>query len=105
MSWVLDADIEACFDRIQHDKLLAVLKRRIADRRVLRLIEQTLKAGVMDGGKWQASTEGVPQGAVISPLLANIFLHDAIDRWVHKWRGNWARGLVTVVCYADAMPS
>jgi RNA-directed DNA polymerase len=101
VSWVLDADIEACFDRIQHDKLLAVLKRRIADRRVLRLIEQTLKAGVMDDGKWQASTEGVPQGAVISPLLANIFLHDAIDRWVHKWRGNWARGLVSVVRYAD----
>jgi RNA-directed DNA polymerase len=101
VSWVLDADIEACFDRIQHDKLLAVLKRRIADRRVLRLIEQTLKAGVMDDGKWQASTEGVPQGAVISPLLANIFLHDAIDRWVHKWRERWARGMVSVVRYAD----
>ena len=101
VSWVLDADIEACFDRIQHDKLLAVLKRRIADRRVLRLIEQTLKSGVMDGGKWQANTEGVPQGAVISPLLANIFLHDAIDRWVHKWRQRWARGLVSVVRYAD----
>ena len=112
VGWVLDADIEACLvcpskqafklvDRIGHDKLLAVLKRRIADRRVLRLIEQTLKAGVMDGGKWQANTEGVPQGAVISPLLANIFLHDAIDRWVHPWRGRWARGLVSVVRYAD----
>ena len=101
VSWVLDADIEACFNRIQHDKLLAVLKRRIADRRVLRLIEQTLKAGVMDDGKWQASTAGVPQGAVISPLLANIFLHDAIDRWVNKWRTNWARGMVSVVRYAD----
>ena len=99
--WVLDADIEACFDRIEHSKLLAVLGRRITDRRVLRLIEQTLKAGVMDGGKWQANTEGVPQGAVISPLLANIFLHDAIDRWVHPWRGRWARGLVSVVRYAD----
>ena len=65
VGWVLDADIEACFDRIGHDKLLAVLKRRIADRRVLRLLEQTLKAGVMDAGKWQANTEGVPQGAVI----------------------------------------
>lgn len=101
VSWVLDADIEACFDRIEHDKLLAVLKRRIADPRVLRLIEQTLKAGVMDDGAWQASEVGVPQGAVISPLLANIFLHDAIDRWVHQWRAHRARGLVSVVRYAD----
>jgi Reverse transcriptase (RNA-dependent DNA polymerase) len=68
---------------------------------VLRLIEQTLKAGVMDDEKWQANTEGVPQGAVISPLLANIFLHDAIDRWVNRWRGRWARGMVSVVRYAD----
>lgn len=101
VSWVLDADIEACFDRIEHDKLLAVLSRRLSDRRVLHLIEQTLKAGVVDEGRWQASTMGVPQGAVISPLLANVFLHDAIDRWVHGWRGRWARGMVSIVRYAD----
>ena len=101
VSWVLDADIEACFDRIEHSKLLAVLGRRIADRRVLRLIEQMLDAGVVDEGTWQASKVGVPQGAVISPLLANVFLHDAIDRWVHGWRGRWARGMVSIVRYAD----
>ena len=67
--------------------LLAVLGRRIADRRVLRLIEQMLRAGVVDDGKWQPSMVGVPQGAVISPLLANVFLHDACHRWVNGWRG------------------
>jgi RNA-directed DNA polymerase len=101
VSWVLDADIEACFDRIEHRKLLAVLGRRIADRRVLRLIEQTLAAGVVDEGAWQPNPVGVPQGAVISPLLANVFLHDAIDRWVHRWRERWARGMVSIVRYAD----
>jgi group II intron reverse transcriptase/maturase len=101
VGWVLDADIEACFDRIEHHKLLAVLGRRIADRRVLRLIEQMLVAGVVDDGTWQPSTVGVPQGAVISPLLANVFLHDAIDRWVHGWRERCARGMVSIVRYAD----
>lgn len=101
VGWVLDADIEACFDRIEHGKLLAVLGRRIADRRVLRLIEQTLAAGVLEEGKWQRTEAGVPQGAVISPLLANVFLHDAIDRWVHGWRERCARGTVSIVRYAD----
>ncbi|MBD8528345.1 group II intron reverse transcriptase/maturase, partial [Pseudomarimonas arenosa] len=101
VGWVLDADIEACFDRIEHLKLLAVLGRRIADQRVLRIIEHTLKAGVMDGGVWQSSERGVPQGAVISPLLANVFLHDAIDRWAHGWREQQAQGMVSVVRYAD----
>lgn len=101
VNWVLDADIEACFDRIEHSKLLAVLGRRLSDRRILRLIEQTLKAGVVDAGQWQASNVGVPQGAVISPLLANVFLHDAIDWWVHGWRERWARGMVSIVRYAD----
>jgi group II intron reverse transcriptase/maturase len=101
VSWLLDADIEACFDRIEHSKLMAVLRERIADRRVLRLIEGTLKAGVLDDGTWHASTIGVPQGAVISPLLANVFLHAAIDRWVHGWRQVRARGQVCVVRYAD----
>jgi RNA-directed DNA polymerase len=101
VGYVLDADIEACFDRIPHRELLAVLGRRIADRRLLRLIERILTAGVMDDGRWQPSTVGVPQGAVCSPLLANVYLHDAIDRWVHRWRQRWARGAVSVVRYAD----
>jgi len=81
--------------------LLAVLGRRLSDRRVLHLIEQMLKAGVVDDGTWQASNVGVPQGAVISPLLANVFLHDACHRWVHGWRERWARGKVSIVRYAD----
>lgn len=101
VGFVLDADIQACFDQIEHAKLLAVLGMRIADRRVLRLIEQMLKAGVEDAGTWQASEVGVPQGAVISPLLANVYLHLAIDRWVHRWRERQARGMVSVVRYAD----
>ena len=78
-----------------------MLGRRLTDHRVLRLIEQTLQAGVVDEGQWQANKVGVPQGAVLSPLLANVFLHDAIDRWVHGWRGRWARGMVSIVRYAD----
>jgi group II intron reverse transcriptase/maturase len=102
VSFVLDADIQACFDRIEHAKLLAVLGMRIADRRVLRLIEQMLTAGVEDAGTWQASTVGVPQGAVISPLLAtNVYLHLAIDQWAHRWRERQARGMVSIVRYAD----
>lgn len=101
VSWILDADIEACFDRIEHEKLLKVLTQRIADQRVLGLIEQTLKAGVVDEGRWQPNAAGVPQGAVISPLLANVYLHWAIDRWVHRWRERRARGMVSIVRYAD----
>ena len=101
VGYVLDADIEACFDCIPHRELLAVLGRRIADRRLLRLIERMLTAGVVDAGTWQPSTVGVPQGAVCSPLLANVYLHDAIDRWVHRWRQRWARGAVSIVRYAD----
>lgn len=100
-NWLLDADIEACFDRIEHDKLLILLGKRIADRRVLRLIEQTLTAGVLDEGQWQPTQRGVPQGTVISPLLANVYLHYALDRWVHAWRQHRANGTVSVVRYAD----
>lgn len=101
VNWLLEADIEACFDRIEHSKLMAVLRERIADERVLRIIEGTLRAGVIDEGTWHASAIGVPQGAVISPLLANVFLHAAIDRWVHGWRHVRARGQVCMVRYAD----
>jgi RNA-directed DNA polymerase len=101
VNWVLDADIEACFDRIEHEKLLKLLAMRIADPRLLRLIEQTLAAGVVEEGQWQPSPRGVPQGAVISPLLANVYLHYAVDRWVHAWRQRRARGTVLMVRYAD----
>jgi group II intron reverse transcriptase/maturase len=101
VSWVLDADIEGFFDHIDHTWLKRFLRHRIADRRVLRLIEQTLTAGMVEEEQWQATQMGVPQGAVISPLLANIYLHYALDQWVHAWRKRRARGEVYVVRYAD----
>jgi RNA-directed DNA polymerase len=101
VSWVLDADIEGFFDHIDHTWLKRFLRHRIADPRVLRLIEQMLTAGVIDEGQWQGTQRGVPQGAVISPLLANIYLHYVLDQWVHAWRVDHARGEVYVVRYAD----
>jgi RNA-directed DNA polymerase len=78
---------------------LRVVSHRIADPRILRLIGQWLRAGVMEGGEWTDALEGTPQGAGISPLLANIFLHYVLDLWVHRWRGRY--GCVSVVRYAD----
>ncbi|WP_288006783.1 reverse transcriptase domain-containing protein, partial [Acidiphilium sp.] len=84
-----------------HEWLLRMVAHRVADPRVLRLIRQWLRAGVIDGGTWQANGEGTPQGAGISPLLSNIFLHYVLDLWAHKWRRQAARGRVIVVRYAD----
>src|SRR5262249_49000397 len=75
VNWVLDADFRKFFASVDHEWLLRLLAHRIADRRVLRLISQWLKAGVLEGGEWQESDRGTPQGAGISPLLANVFLH------------------------------
>ncbi|MBL8299942.1 MAG: hypothetical protein JNN30_16505 [Rhodanobacteraceae bacterium] len=77
----MDANIEACFDGIEHRKLLAVLNRQIADRRVLRLIEQTLVAGVADNGRSQPTTIGVPEGAMVSLLLASVAWRVTINWW------------------------
>jgi len=83
MYYVIEGDIHAYFDTIHHRKLMALLKRRIADKQVLALIWQWLKAGVMEQGKFSATDEGTPQGGVISPLLANIYLHE-LDRYLHE---------------------
>ena len=99
--WVLDADIRKFFDSVDHEWLLRMLAHRIADSRVLRLIRLWLKAGVLESGEWHETVEGTPQGAGISPLLANIFLHYALDLWVHQWRKRQARGQVVIVRYAD----
>jgi RNA-directed DNA polymerase len=101
ISWILDADIRGFFDSINHDWLMKFLEHRIADRRVLRLIRKWLKAGVIEEGEWKASEEGSPQGASISPLLANVYLHYALDLWVQWWRQHQARGDVIIVRWAD----
>jgi len=101
VNWVLDADIQGFFDNINHEWLIRFLEHRIADQRVLRLIQKWLRAGVSEDGEWSQTTVGTPQGAVISPLLANIYLHYVLDLWVQQWRKKYARGDVIVVRYAD----
>ena len=101
VNWVLDADIRGFFDNIDHQWLLTFLEHRVADRRVLRLIRKWLIAGISEDGKWSRTTVGTPQGAVISPLLANIYLHYVLDLWVAQWRKRTARGDVIIVRYVD----
>lgn len=101
VNWVLDADIRGFFDTIDHEWLVKFVEHRIGDNRLLRLIQKWLNAGVMEEGTWMQSKVGSPQGATASPLLANIYLHYALDLWVHQWRKRTARGDVVVVRYAD----
>jgi RNA-directed DNA polymerase len=101
VNWVLDADIRGFFDAIDHEWLMKFLEHRIADRRILRLIRKWLRAGVSDDGEWSRTTVGTPQGSVISPMLANVYLHYVLDLWVNQWRNRHARGDVIVVRYAD----
>jgi len=101
VNWVLDADIRSFFDSVDHEWLLRMLAHRIADPRVLRLIRMWLEAGILESDEWYETDRGTPQGAGISPLLANIFLHYILDLWVHQWRGRHARGRVSIVRYAD----
>ncbi len=101
VNWVLDADIRSFFDSVDHEWLLQMLAHRIADPRILRLIRQWLEAGILESDEWHETDRGTPQGAGISPLLANIFLHYVLDLWVHQWRRRHARGRVSIVRYAD----
>ena len=101
VNWVLDADIRSFFDEIDHEWMLRFLSHRIADRRIIRLIRKWLTAGTQEDGHRTASVRGTPQGAVISPVLANIYLHYALDLWANQWRKRHAAGDVIVVRYAD----
>jgi RNA-directed DNA polymerase len=101
VNWILDADIKGFFDNISHEWMMRFVEHRVGDRRVLRLIRNWLKAGVVEDGIRQPAEKGTPQGAVISPLLANIYLHYAYDLWVEQWRQRHARGAMIVVRYAD----
>jgi RNA-directed DNA polymerase len=101
VNWVLDADIRDFFGQLDHVWLRKFLEHRIADKRVLRLIDKWLAAGVVEDGQWTAGEEGSPQGASVSPLLANIYLHYVYDLWVDWWRRTQAHGQVITVRFAD----
>jgi RNA-directed DNA polymerase len=101
VSWVLDADIEAFFDTIDHRHLQAFIEHRIGDTRMVRLLMKWAKAGVMEEGKLHATPAGTPQGGIISPLLANLYLHYVLDLWALSWRKKYATGEMYVVRYAD----
>src|SRR6266516_2917347 len=101
VNWVLDADIRGFFDNMSHEWTMQFIAHRVADRRMLRLIQKWLKAGVSEDGRRSETKVGTPQGAVVSPLLANVYLHYVFDLWVEAWRKKVARGDVIAVRYAD----
>jgi RNA-directed DNA polymerase len=101
IDWIIDADIRSFFDTISQDWLVRFVEHRIGDRRIIRLIQKWLKAGVLEEDQWIETTEGTPQGSVISPLLANVYLHYVYDLWVQQWRTRNATGDMIVVRYAD----
>ena len=98
---MLNADIRGFFDTIDHGWLIKFIEHRIADKRVVRLICKWLSAGVMEDQKWTECKEGVPQGAMISPLLANLYLHYVLDLWAQRWRIDMREGEMILVRYAD----
>ena len=102
VNWVVDCDIRKFFDTVSRGWLVRFLEHRIGDRRVIRLIVKWLKAGVMVDGQWQDTMRGTPQGAIVSPILANIYLHYVLDLWFHrKWRPEQVEGGAIIVRYAD----
>ena len=100
INWVLDADIARFFDTLSREWLIRFIEHRVGDRRIIRLIQKWLKAGVLEDGRLIEATEGTPQGSVASPLLANVYLHYVYDLWVEQWRTRHARGDMIVVRYA-----
>ena len=101
VNWVLDADIRGFFDAMAHSWIIRVLEHRIADKRILRLVAKWLKVGIVEDGRVTRGERGAPQGAVISPILANVYLHYVYDLWVHRWRRTRASGDMIVIRYAD----
>ena len=101
VNWVLDADIQGFFDAMSHSWIIRFLEHRIADQRILRLVAKWLKVGIVEDGRVTRGTRGAPQGAVISPILANVYLHYVYDLWAHRWRQTKASGDMIVVRYAD----
>jgi len=101
VNWVVDADVRSFFDHIDREWLVKFIEHRIADKRVVHLIQKWLNAGVLEEGVWSLSEEGTPQGASVSPLLANIVLHYVLDLWAHHWRRTQAKGDMIIVRWAD----
>jgi group II intron reverse transcriptase/maturase len=101
VNWILDADIQNFFGSVSQDWLVRFLEHRIGDKRILRLIQKWLRAGILEDGIVTVDDRGTGQGSVISPLLANIYLHYAFDLWAHRWRRREARGDMIIVRYAD----
>jgi group II intron reverse transcriptase/maturase len=101
VNWVLDADVRDFFGSLDHGWMKKFVEHRVADKRVLRVIQQWLEAGVVEDGKWSGGEAGTPQGAVVSPLLANVYLHYVFDQWAEQWRRQQATGDVVIVRYAD----
>jgi RNA-directed DNA polymerase len=101
VNFILDADIRSFFDEVSQDWLIRFVEQRIGDKRIIRLIRKWLKAGILEDGVLVASDRGTGQGAVISPLLANIYLHYAQDLWAKGWRQHEATGDMIIVRYAD----
>jgi RNA-directed DNA polymerase len=101
VNWILDADIRSFFDEISQEWLIRFLEHRIGDRRIIRLIQKWLKAGILEDGVVKVSERGTGQGAVISPLLANVYLHYVLDLWAKRWRRREATGDMIIVRYAD----
>lgn len=101
VNWVLDVDVRDFFTKLDRSWLERFLEHRIADKRVLRIIQKWLKAGAIENGSWVEYDEGTPQGATASPLLANVYLHYVFDLWAERWRRRQARGDMILVRYAD----
>jgi RNA-directed DNA polymerase len=101
VNWILDADVMGFFDNLSHEWASKFIEHRVADQRILRLIRKWLKAGISEDGQWSKTDKGTPQGAVISPLIANVYLHYLFDLWADVWRRKVAKGDVIIVRYAD----
>jgi RNA-directed DNA polymerase len=101
VNWILDADIRSFFDMVDQKWMIRFVEHRIGDPRIIRLIRKWMKAGVLEDGEFKASERGTGQGSVISPLLANIYLHYAFDLWANRWRQREAIGDMIILRYAD----
>ena len=101
VNWIIDADIKGFFDEIDRDWLMKFIEHRIGDKRLLRLIQRWLNAGIIEETDWSDSGKGTPQGGILSPLLANIFLHYVLDLWFHWWRQRHCNGRSIIIRYAD----